>query len=86
MVLGIRPEHIHDRELKEDFQGASSLNTLVEVVEPVGSLIILLSTVANIPVTACVDPACRVKPGMTRQLLVDMNKMHLFDKESGKAL
>ncbi len=86
VVFGIRPEHIHDRELKKEFSGASCIDALVEVVEPVGSLIILLSTLAGIPITACVDPACRVKPGMTRQLLVDMNKMHLFDKTTGDAL
>lgn len=86
VVFGIRPEHIHDHGAKEAFPGAGCLEVVVEVVEPVGALIILLSTVQTTFITACVDPACNVEPGMTRQLLVDMNKMHLFDKTTGEAL
>jgi multiple sugar transport system ATP-binding protein len=86
VVLGIRPEHIYDLELKEEFPGASCVDAVVEVVEPVGASIILLSTLQTTPITACVDPASQVDPGMTKRLLLDMNKMHLFDKTTGDAL
>jgi len=86
VVFGIRPEHIYDRDAKDDFPGASCIDVVVEVVEPVGALIILLSSIQSIPITACVDPACNAKPGMTKQLLVDMNKMHLFEKSTGESL
>ena len=86
VVFGIRPEHIYDRDAKEEFPGASCVQVVVEVVEPVGALIILLSSIQSTPITACVDPACNAEPGMSRQLLVDMNKMHLFDKSTGEVL
>ncbi len=43
VVLGIRPEHIYDGDIKEAFLGASSVEAVVEVVEPVGASVILLS-------------------------------------------
>ncbi len=86
VVFGIRPEHIYDRDLKEEFPGSESIEAVIEVVEPVGASIILLSTLQAGPITACVDPASKAEPGLVKRLLVDMNKMHLFHKVSGEAI
>ncbi len=85
LVLGIRPEHLYDSQLKGPFPGAEPLRATVEVVEPIGSQIILLASSGPVQLTACVDPQTEVKPNTEIKFLVDMNRMHLFDKQTQKA-
>lgn len=84
-ILGIRPEHIYDRALKEPFPNAEHHTASVEVVEPIGSEVILLMKVGSERLTASVDPQTRAQPSSAIELLIDMNQMHLFDKETGIA-
>lgn len=84
-VLGIRPEHIHDRRVKGDFEGGQPLNCTVEVVEPIGKEIILLASSAGVQLTACVDLQSKVKSHEMITFMVDMTRMHLFDKNTGMA-
>ena len=83
LVLGIRPEHIFDKSIKEMFPGAETLEVTIDVVEPIGSHIILLVSSGSTHLTASVDPQTDAKPQMEKKLLVDMNRMHLFDKTTG---
>lgn len=85
LIVGVRPEHIYDKGLKGPFPGGESLRVNVEVVEPIGSQIILLATAGEIQLTAAVDPQTRARPQTAMELLVDMNRMHLFDKETEEA-
>jgi multiple sugar transport system ATP-binding protein len=78
-ILGIRPEHIYNKKLKKPFPGGELLKVMIEVVEPVGSEILLLGTCGTDQVTASVDPQTNVKPHTEMEFLVDMNCMHLFD-------
>ena len=57
----------------------------IDVVEPVGSEVILIASCGSASITASVDPQTEVKPGMAKELLVDMNRMHLFNQETGEA-
>ena len=81
-VLGIRPQDIYDKEIKGSFPGGEPLHATVEVVEPVGSEVILLTTCGSAQLTAVVDPQTRAKPHAEMELLVDLNHMHLFDKST----
>jgi len=83
LILGIRPEHIYGKNIKSFFQGCVYLKTTIEVVEPIGSQVILLATCGSDQITACVDPQTKAKPHMEMEFLVDMNKMHLFDSSTG---
>jgi multiple sugar transport system ATP-binding protein len=85
LILGIRPEHLYDHRLKATFPGGELLTATVEVVEPIGSQIILLASSGGVQLTACVDPQTEAKPATEMEFLVDMNRMHLFDKETQKA-
>ncbi len=82
LTLGIRPEHIYDKTLKGSFPGGETLKVIIEVVEPIGSEVILLAKCGSVEVTARVDPETRVKPQMPVELIFDMNRMHLFDEET----
>ena len=85
LTFGIRPEHIYDQTLKGSFPGGETLKAIIEVVEPIGSEVILLAKCGSAEVTARVDPATQVKPQMPVELIFDMNRMHLFDEDTKKA-
>lgn len=84
-TLGIRPEHIFDKQIKGDFEGGQSLNCTVEVVEPIGKEIILRVSSGDVQLTACVDPQTRVHTHEPITLILDMSCMHLFNKDNGEA-
>lgn len=81
-ILGIRPEHIYEKAAKGNFSGGEILKVTIDVVEPVGSEIILLASCASTQITACMDPQTRAKPHTEMEFLIDMNRMHLFDKST----
>ena len=85
LIFGIRPEHVYDQNLKGFFPGGEKLKSIIEVVEPIGSEVILLAKCGSDQLTARVDPATQVKPQMSVELILDMNRMHLFDEETKQA-
>jgi multiple sugar transport system ATP-binding protein len=85
LILGIRPEHIYDKHVKGEFPGGEPLEATVEVVEPIGSQVILLASCGFENLTACVDPQTRAKPNAAIKFVVDTNRLHLFDKQTEKA-
>ena len=85
LILGIRPEHFYDKALKGPFPGGDTLKINIEVVEPIGSQVILLASAGTDQMTACVDPQTGARPHTQMEILVDMNRVHLFDKDTGKA-
>jgi multiple sugar transport system ATP-binding protein len=85
LIFGIRPEHIYDRKSKDSFSEPAELKSIIEVVEPIGSEVILLASCGTEQLTARVDPTTRVKPQMAVNLVLDMNRMHLFDADTLQA-
>ena len=85
LIFGIRPEHVYDQNLKGSFPGGEKLKCIIEVVEPIGSEVILLAKCGSAQMTARVDPATQVKPQIAVELILDMNRMHLFDEETKQA-
>lgn len=79
VILGIRPEHIYDKEIKGAFPEGDTLKVTIEVVEPIGSEIILLASCGSDQLTARVDPQTRAKPQMEMEFLLDMSRIHIFD-------
>jgi multiple sugar transport system ATP-binding protein len=84
VILGLRPEHIYDSTLKRPFPGSQNIRATVEVVEPVGASVILLTNFGSSRFTASVEPQTRAKSHDQVEFLLDMNQMHLFDKGSGE--
>ena len=86
LILGIRPQHIYDRESRGHMNDSQPLRLNVEIVEPVGVEIILYGSCGSEQVTACVDPRTHAAPHRDSDFLVDMNRIHLFDKITGEAV
>lgn len=85
LILGIRPEHIYEKKVKGSFPGGEVLEAVIEVVEPIGSDVILLASCGSDQLTARVDPHTNAKPQTSMDFLLDMNHMHLFDKVTKEA-
>ncbi len=85
IILGIRPEHLFDSRSKGLFPGAAKLRATVEVVEPIGSEVILIVSCGKMTITVRADSETDAKPGANIELLVDMNRIHVFDKDTKKA-
>jgi multiple sugar transport system ATP-binding protein len=81
-ILGIRPEYIHDKEIKGAFPGGEILRATVEVFEPVGSEVILRAACGSNQITACVDPHTKARVHDEVDFLVNMHRIHLFNKDT----
>ena len=84
VILGIRPEHIFDKELKGPFVNGESLKAKVEIVEPMGSIVILVAYCGISKLSASIDSQTKARPHVEMEFLLDMSKMHLFNKITGE--
>jgi len=86
VVMGIRPENVHDEAMYLETLSDSIINAQVEVVEMLGSETLLYLVVDEIDFVARVNPRTKAKPGDTVKLAFETNKIHLFDKETEKTI
>ena len=83
VVLGIRPENIHDAKVETVVKTLSdSMHSTVKVYELLGAEVYLYFDVNGTQVTAGVDPHTAAKNGEPVEFKFDMSKTHFFDKES----
>ena len=82
IVLGIRPEDIHDEPLFLEHSPHTKIKAFVEVAELMGSEIVLYSKVNEQDFVARVDARFNVEAGHTIDMAFDMNKAHFFDIDS----
>ena len=86
VVMGIRPENVHDEPAYLESMADSLVTAKVEVVEKLGSETLLYVMVGDLDVTAKVNPRSKAKHGDMIKLALDTNKIHLFDKETEKTI
>lgn len=87
-VWGIRPEDIYDKQLVGLVQSAPG-NTLavdVDVIEPLGNDVEMYLKIGDISLIAMIDSASPAKIGDRIEVVFDMEKTHLFDKDTEQAL
>jgi multiple sugar transport system ATP-binding protein len=84
VVLGTRPEHLRIAGPTDPLYYI--IDAVVDVVEPLGSEILLDLTAGSTSIVASLDPSVRVRNGETVQLAVDPEKLHFFDQSTGEAL
>ncbi len=85
VVLGIRPEDIHDDELFIS-NSENVIDAKVEVVEPLGAETYLYLTIQGKQFIARVNPRTGAKPQDQIKVAFDATKIHLFDKETEKTI
>jgi multiple sugar transport system ATP-binding protein len=86
VVFGIRPEDIHDPSFAPPDIHQALVETEVEVTELMGNEVFLhLKTGENIFVGR-VDPRTKARLGQKTQIAMNLDNMHLFDKETEQAI
>jgi multiple sugar transport system ATP-binding protein len=86
VVIGIRPEDIHDSQFTPPGIAGGKISALTEVVEPMGSEIYLNLVAGDQPFVARVDPRSQAHAGGKSDLVFDTNKLHIFSKENEQAI
>ena len=82
VVLGIRPEDIHDDEAFASSLPDATVNAYVDVTEMMGAETYLYLKIADAPFVARVNQRSTAKMGDNIKVTFDTNKIHLFDKET----
>lgn len=80
VVLGIRPEDLHDEQIFLEAHPQSIVTAEVEVTEMLGAEVFLYLVVAGQNVTARVDPRSTAKTGEKLRVGFDLQRIHVFDK------
>jgi len=86
VVLGIRPEDLHDEESFISQYPDAVIDADVEVTEMMGAETYLYLKVSEENFVARVNPRSTAAVGDKIKIGVDVNKIHLFDKETEVAI
>ena len=83
VTLGIRPEDIYDKVYAGNIstEGRTAICT-VEVVEPMGSEVLLYLNTGKNTLVARVEPQTEAKVNQEIEILFNIEKIHLFDKDT----
>ncbi len=87
-IVGIRPEHLRAAlpEERIDEDASDCLSVHVRVVEPLGSELIVYGDLGGKELVAKLDPDVRVSVGQKLALMPELQRLHLFDRETGQSL
>jgi multiple sugar transport system ATP-binding protein len=87
VYLGVRPEDVHDAEyVPRGVDESAQITTNVNVIEPMGSEIYAYIESSGKEFIGRFDPRSGARTGQPLQIVIDMDKMHIFDTESETAL
>jgi multiple sugar transport system ATP-binding protein len=82
LVLGIRPEDIHDEKIVMDTYPGAVLSIKVDVAELLGSETNIYTSVNGSNICAVVNARANIGIGDDMKLAIDMNKAHFFNPET----
>ncbi|UCE19465.1 MAG: sn-glycerol-3-phosphate ABC transporter ATP-binding protein UgpC [Gemmatimonadota bacterium] len=86
VVLGIRPEDIHDISAEPRLSERSIVRATAEVIELMGNEIFLYLRKGDTPFMTRVSPQTQISMGETIDVIFDLSKLHLFDRETGNRI
>ena len=86
VIMGVRAENIHDEEVFLSSAPTSVVTAHVEVTELMGSETLLHLVIGGASFIAKVDPRTTARAGEDIKVAFDMNRIHLFDKETELAI
>ena len=86
VVMGIRPEDIHDEESFIEMSPESAFTTTIRIYELLGAEVYLYFDVEGFDCTARVNARTTARPGDEVKLAMDLTKLHIFDKETEQVI
>ena len=86
VTFGIRPEDIYDSQMYIESSPQSVFESTVKVYELLGAEVYLYFDLEEFPITARVDQRTTSRPGDTVKFAMDVEKIHVFDKDTELAI
>ncbi len=86
IVLGIRPEDIHDEQVVMDAYPGAVLQIVVDVAELLGAETNIYTNIEGSNICASINARTGVHIGDKMKLALDMNKCHFFDPSTEQRL
>lgn len=86
VILGIRPEDLHDDAAYLEASPKSVFEATIRVYELLGAEAYLYFDINDTNCTARVNPRTTARPGDTIKLAMDLNKVHVFDKDTEQVI
>ncbi len=85
VVLGIRPEDVYDSEMVVA-NSKNAFDATIKVYELLGAEVYLYFDLGEFPITARVDPRTTARTGSKVKFAFDVEKIHVFDKETERVI
>ncbi|MBR2406721.1 MAG: sn-glycerol-3-phosphate ABC transporter ATP-binding protein UgpC [Clostridia bacterium] len=86
VIMGIRPEDVHDEPRYLEAMPECRVRAKVEVAELMGAEIFLYVNVEGSSLTARVEPTSTARPGDEIDMVLENTRIHLFDKETEQTI
>ncbi len=86
VIFGVRPEDIHDRQYAPPGITAAPLRAKVDVTELMGNEIFVYLLTGRTTFIARVDPRTQARVGQELDIVMNMDNVHIFDKQTEKAI
>jgi multiple sugar transport system ATP-binding protein len=86
VVFGIRPEDVYDRDLAAPGIRAEPLSAKVDVTELMGNEIFVYLLTGKKQFIGRMDPRTSARVGQEMDVVVNMDNVHLFDRDSEQAI
>ena len=85
VTMGIRPEDVYDSEMFIE-TAKCVFSSTIKVYELLGAEVFLYFDLGEFAMTARVDPRSNARPGDTVRFAFDVEKIHVFDKETEQVI
>ena len=82
VTFGIRPENVHAAEKYDKANVNNTVKSTVRVFEMLGAEVFVYVTCEGVDITVREAPGTVVKPGDEISIAFDVEKIHIFDKET----
>jgi len=86
VIFGIRPENIHDPDFAPANIIGEQVNVKVDVTELMGNETLLYLVSGKNTFVGRVDPRSQLRVGHSTKIVFNMDKLHVFDAETEKAI
>jgi multiple sugar transport system ATP-binding protein len=85
ITFGLRPEHLTEAK-PNGGKPHATIDTVLEVTEPLGMETLVFFTIKGIDVCGRVDPNAGAREGVRMKLAANLDNMHLIDDATGAVL
>jgi multiple sugar transport system ATP-binding protein len=86
VVLGIRPQDVHERARVGSADGGNTVHATVDVMEPLGDAVVVTVMTGEESLQVTLPADTRAQVDQPVELAIDVNRVHLFDPETEEAI